>query len=80
MPYRCSDCRSHFSIKTGTLLEYTQLPLRKWVYAIHLHRTSLKGVSSMKLHRDIGVSQKTVWHMLRRIRNAFEPLRRPGRG
>ena len=80
MPYRCSDCRSHFSIKTGTLLEYTQLPLRKWVYAIYLHLTSLKGVSSMKLHRDIGVSQKTVWHMLRRIRNAFEPLRRPGRG
>ena len=72
MPYWCTDCRSYFSIKTGTLLEYTQLPLRKWVYAIHLHLTSLKGISSMKLHREIGVSQKTAWHMLQRIRKAFE--------
>ena len=72
MPYWCTDCRSYFSIKTGTLLEYTQLPLRKWVYAIYLHLTSLKGVSSMKLHRDIGVSQKTAWHMLQRIRKAWE--------
>ena len=72
MPYWCTDCRSYFSIKTGTLLEYTQLPLRKWVYAIFLHLTSLKGVSSMKLHRDIGVSQKTAWHMLQRIRKAWE--------
>jgi transposase-like protein len=80
LPYRGSDCRSHFSIKTDTLLEYTQLPLRKWVYAIHLHRTSPKGVSSMKWHRDIGVSQKTAKHRIRRIRKAFEPLRRPGRG
>ncbi len=72
MPYWCTDCRSYFSIKTGTLLEYTQLPLRKWVFAIYLHLTSLKGVSSMKLHRDIGVSQRTAWHMLQRIRKAFD--------
>ncbi|MYJ11907.1 MAG: IS1595 family transposase [Gemmatimonadetes bacterium] len=72
MPYWCPDCRSYFSIKTGTLLEYTQLPLRKWVYAIYLHLTSLKGISSMKLHRDIGVSQKTAWYMLQRIRKAFD--------
>ena len=72
MPYWCTDCRSYFSIKTGTLLEYTQLPLRKWVYAIYLHLTSLKGISSMKLHRDIGVSQKTAWQMLQRIRKAFD--------
>ncbi len=72
MPYWCSDCRSYFSIKTGTLLEYTQLPLRKWVYAIYLHLTNLKGISSMKLHRDIGVSQPTAWYMLQRIRKAFD--------
>ncbi|MCY3659654.1 MAG: IS1595 family transposase [Caldilineaceae bacterium] len=72
MPYWCTDCRSYFSIKTGTLLEYTQLPLRKWVFAIYLHVTSLKGISSMKLHRDIGVAQKTAWHMLQRIRKAFD--------
>ena len=72
MPYWCSDCRSYFSIRTGTLLESSKVSFRKWVYAIYLHLTSLKGVSSMKLHRDIGVSQKTAWHMLQRIRKAFE--------
>ncbi len=72
MPYWCTDCRSYFSIKTGTLLEYTQLPLRKWVYAIYLHVTNLKGISSMKLHREIGVSQPAAWYMLQRIRKAFD--------
>ena len=72
MPYRCSDCRGYFSIKTGTLMHNSRLPLRKWAFAIYLHLTSLKGVSSMKLHRDIGVSQKTAWFMLQRIRKAFE--------
>ena len=72
MPYRCSDCRSYFSVKTGTVMGNSHLPLRKWVFAIYLHLTSLKGVSSMKLHRDIGVPQKTAWFMLQRIRKAWE--------
>ena len=72
MPYRCSDCRSYFSVKTGTVMGNSHLPLRKWVFAIYLHITSLKGVSSMKLHRDIGVPQKTAWFMLQRIRKAWE--------
>ena len=72
MPYRCSDCREYFSVKTGSLMHNSRLPLRKWAFAIYLHLTSLKGVSSMKLHRDIGVSQKTAWFMLQRIRKAFE--------
>ncbi len=72
MPYWCSDCRSYFSVRTGTLLEASKVPLRKWVWAIYLHLTNLKGVSSMKLHRDIGVSQPTAWFMLQRIRKAFE--------
>ena len=72
MPYWCTDCRSYFSVRIGTLLEGSKLPLHKWVWAIYLHLTSLKGVSSMKLHRDIGVSQPTAWFMLHRIRKAFE--------
>ena len=72
MPYWCSDCRSYFSVRTGTLLESSKVSFRKWVWAIYLHLTSLKGVSSMKLHRDIGVSQPTAWYMLQRIRKAFE--------
>ena len=72
MPYRCSDCRGYFSIKTGTVMHKSHIPLRKWVFAIYLHLTSLKGVSSMKLHRDIGVSQPAAWFMLQRIRKAWE--------
>ena len=49
----------------------SHIPLRKWVFAIYLHLTSLKGVSSMKLHRDIGVSQPAAWFMLQRIRKAW---------
>ena len=72
MPYRCSDCRGYFSVKTGTVMHQSNLPLRKWAFAIYLHLTSLKGVSSMKLHRDIGVPQKTAWFMLQRIRKAWD--------
>ena len=50
----------------------SHIPLRKWVFAIYLHLTSLKGVSSMKLHRDIGVSQPAAWFILQRIRKAWD--------
>ncbi|MCY4407211.1 MAG: IS1595 family transposase [Rhodospirillaceae bacterium] len=70
-PYRCTECRSYFSVKTGTLAEGSKVPLRKWAFAIYLEATSLKGISSMKLHRDIGVTQKTAWFMLHRIREAW---------
>ena len=70
-PYRCTDCRGYFSIKTNTIMNKSHLPLRKWVFAIYLEMTSLKGVSSLKLHRDIGVSQQTAWYMLHRIREVW---------
>jgi len=71
MPYWCSDCRSYFSVRTKTALERSKIPLRKWAIAIYLEMTSLKGVSSMKLHRDLGISQKSAWFMLHRIRQAW---------
>ena len=71
MPYWCTPCRKYFSVKTGTVLESSKVPLQKWVWAIYLEVTSLKGVSSMKLHRDLGVSQPTAWFMLHRIREAW---------
>ena len=71
MPYWCSDCRSYFSVKTGTAMQASKVPLRKWAIAIYLCLTSLKSVSSMKLQRDIGVSQPTAWFMLHRIREAW---------
>jgi len=72
MPYWCPDCKSYFSVRTGTALSHSRVPLRKWAIAIYLELTSLKSVSSMKLHRDIGVSQPTAWFMLHRIRQAWE--------
>ena len=71
MPYWCTDCRSYFSVRTGTPMQNSRVPMRKWAIAIYLCLTSLKSVSSMKLHRDIGVSQATAWFMLHRIREAW---------
>ena len=70
-PYRCKTCKQYFSLKTGTAMEASKLPLRLWGWAIYLEMTSLKGVSSMKLHRDLGVRQATAWFMLHRIKEAF---------
>ncbi len=72
MPFWCGDCRRHFSVRTGTVMERSKIPLRKWVIGIYLHVSSLKGVSSMKLHRDLKVTQKTAWFMAHRIREAWE--------
>ena len=71
MPYWCKDCRSYFSVRTGTAIARSNVPLRKWAIATYLVTTSLKSVSSMKLHRDIRVSQKTAWFMLHRLREAW---------
>ena len=60
MPYRCLDCGRYFSVRTGTVLQCSRLPLRKWAFAIYLYVTNLKGISSMKLHRDLNVTQKTA--------------------
>lgn len=71
MPYWCNGCRGYFSIKTGTPLANSKIPLRKWAIAIFLCMTNLKSVSSMKLHRDLNITQKNAWHMLHRIREAW---------
>lgn len=73
MPYWCSDCRSYFSVRSGTPLAKSNVPLRKWAIAIYLCLTGLKSVSSMKLHRDLKVTQSTAWFMLHRIREAWMP-------
>ena len=75
LPYYCPTCQRAFSVRIGTALERSKVSMRQWVCAIYLDMTSLKGVSSMKLHRDIGVSQKTAWFMLHRIREAWSAER-----
>ncbi len=82
MPYWCRGCKSYFSVRTGTAIEHSRLPLRKWVFAVYMYVTSLKGVSSMKLHNDLKVTQKTAWFMLHRLREAWaksgiEPMAGP---
>ena len=71
MPYRCPQCRQYFSVKVGTVMESSKLPLRKWVIALYLLSTSLKGVSSMKLHRELHITQRTAWHLAQRIREGW---------
>jgi len=71
MPYHCGDCRKYFSVKTGTVMQSSKIGLQKWVIAMYLMSTNLKGVSSMKLHRDLGVTQKTAWFMAQKIRQGW---------
>jgi len=71
MPYHCGDCRKYFSVKTGTVMQSSKIGLQKWVIAMYLMSTNLKGVSSMKLHRDLGVTQKTAWFMAQKIREGW---------
>jgi len=68
--HKCADCRVSFSIKVGTIFEDTKIPLRKWLAAIWLITSHKKGIASTQLARDIGVTQKTAWFMLHRLRHA----------
>ena len=70
-PYRCRDCRKDFSAKLGTLMEGSKLGFQIWAMAIYLMMTGIKGTSSMKLHRDLGITQKTAWHLAHRIRESW---------
>ena len=80
MPYWCRPCRKYFSVTVGTAMESTHLPVRKWVFGVYMMTTSLKGVSSMKLHRDLGIPQKTAWYMAQRIRQGLIDDGAPLRG
>ena len=72
--YNCRGCAKDFSIKTNTLMHGSKLPLRTWAIAYFLFSTHLKGVSSMKLHRDLSLTQKTAWHLAHRIRETLNDL------
>lgn len=68
--YRCNACKLDFTVRTGTIFERSHVPLHKWVYAMYLLVTARKGISSMQLAKEIGVTQKTAWFMLHRLREA----------
>lgn len=68
--YRCNACLLDFTVRTGTIFERSKVPLHKWLYAMYLLVTARKGISSVQLHAQIGVTQKTAWFMLQRLREA----------
>jgi transposase-like protein len=71
MPYRCKDCRKHFSVRTGTVLAESRLPLQKWLLAIYMLTSARKGIPSTQMARELGVTQKTAWFLAQRIRETW---------
>ena len=71
MPYRCRDCRGFFSVRKGTVMHSTKLSYQQWAIVIYMATTNLKGISSMKIHRELGITQKAAWHLIQRVREAF---------
>ena len=68
--YRCNQCKEDFTVRTGTIFERSHVPLHKWIYAMYLLVTARKGISSMQLAKEIGITQKSAWFVLQRLREA----------
>ena len=71
--YRCNQCKEDFTVRTGTIFERSHVPLHKWVYAMYLLVTARKGISSLQLSKEIGITQKSAWFVLHRLREACGP-------
>ena len=69
--YQCNSCREQFSVTVGTVFERSKVPLAKWVLATHLMAASKKGISAKQIERMLGVTYKTAWFMMHRIREAM---------
>ncbi len=69
--YKCKDCRERFTVTIGTMFEGSHMPLRKWFIAIYIFTTHKKGISSIQLGKDLGITQKTAWFVLSRLRENF---------
>ena len=69
--YKCAKCKRQFSVRVGTIFEDSKIPLQKWYAAIYLITAHKKGISSLQLHRDLGVTQKTAWYLLHRVRTTL---------
>ena len=70
--YLCNDCRQKFTVRTGTVFQRSHIPLNKWLYAIYMLETSRKGISSVQLAKEVGITQKSAWFMLHRLREACD--------
>ena len=70
-PYRCRNCRKHFSARTGTVMQSSKLPVKKWLYAMYLISISKKGLSSLQLARELGIAPEAAWRLGHKIREAW---------
>lgn len=75
--FKCADCHKQFTVKVGTIFSDSHIPLSKWFYAIYLNTSLKKGISSIQLAKYLGITQKSAWFMLQRIRYGLEAA---GRG
>ena len=73
MPYRCreKECAKRFSVRTKTPMEASNLGFQVWAVALYQVTTNLKGISSMKLHRDLGITQRSAWFLAHRLRESW---------
>ena len=69
-PYKCGDCNKKFTVKTGTIMEGSHVPVSTWLLAMYLMGTAKKGISSLEMAELLEVQQKTAWFMAQRIREA----------
>ena len=72
--YKCRQCRKRFTVTTKSMFDGTHIPLRKWFAAIYMFTAHKKGVCSVQLGKDLGVTQKTAWFMLNRIRQNMNKM------
>ena len=72
MGFKCSGCKGRFSVRTGTPMERSKIPLQKWLLAIYILTTVRRGISSVQLAKELGVTQPTAWFLEHRIRAADE--------
>ena len=70
----CDECQGQFTATVGTVFERSKIPLTKWWFAMHLIGSSKKGISSHQLHRMLGISYKSTWFMMHRIREAMSDV------
>ena len=70
--FLCNDCREKFTIRTGSIMERSHVPLHKWLLAFHLLAASKKGMSAKQIERMLGVTYKTAWFLCHRIREAMD--------
>jgi transposase-like protein len=76
--FHCSDCRDKFTVRTGSVMERSHIPLHKWLLATHLMTSSKKGMSAHQMHRMLCITYKSAWFMCHRIREAMRPAKYPG--